>query len=771
MDQETLSLLDFPRVLKLVENLAQSPLGKSEIARLSPSKNRRNVEEKLALVEESCRYVLEQGRAAFHGFEDPRPILTDLSIQGRILKAVDFLVLLKVLKLGKHLGKTIRVQQWPLLAHELELFPVVDGLIREIERVIDPSGEVRDKADPELASVRRKQSRFREKAQEHLGGYFTGPRAKFLIPQPYITLRNGRYVIPVKVEHQREIPGVVHATSSSGATLFVEPFTVVPVNNKCLQCQKREDEILQKILRRLSNLLRSHRNECEELVKKLARMDALFACANFSLRYDCVIPRFNKKNVLKLQDAKHPLLLDRLGKEQVVPISVQLDSHQNALLISGPNAGGKTVALKTIGLLSVMAQSGLPVCAQDAELPFFHQILADIGDHQSVSQQLSTFSAHILRMKKIMEVLDLSSLILLDELGTGTDPVYGSVLGIAVIDFFRQSQAMVVATTHHQAIKAFASTTSGVENASVKLDPKSLRPTYRLQLGIAGDSSALEIADQLGLSKAIIDRARSVLTEEDLQAERYLERLRQELELLAQRRQELTVEIETIKEREQDLEVQFERKEQERQQAVEKMIEKWASDFRTETQQFIKSIKDRFEAARSRQEMKRKEALLKEVFRRRMNSQAQSSGSGAGEISKGDWVYHSLFRKPGRVVDLKTGQAIMEIEGKKIATPLDYLERIKQEKPSRKLPANVTLNVVEEEERELNLIGFTVEEALTKADKFLDRAFLSNHREVQIIHGFGTGKLRAALSDFLQDHPHVEEHRVKGGATVVALRE
>ena len=772
MDAETLSLLEFPQVLKLIGEFTHSSVGKAEIASLTPSFARKRIEHRLRLLKECVHYTHQQGRIEFIALEDPRPILQSLSTQREGLDPGDFLTLFRILTLSQEVQDQLCDSRWPLLSCDVKELPDCRQLATEIERVLDPGGEVKDTADPELATIRLKQSRSREKAQEHLQRYFSSAKGKYLIEQPYITLRNGRCVIPIKVEHQKNVTGVVHATSSSGATLFVEPFTVVTLNNECLKYEKREQEIVQRVLRKLNELLSRHREELQEVVGKLAALDALFACADFSLQYDCTIPRFGDRHVLKLQGASHPLLVKRLGSDQVVPISIELDPDKNVLVISGPNAGGKTVALKTIGLLAVMAQSGLPVCARQAEYPLFEDVLADIGDHQSINLQLSTFSAHVVRMRKIVKVFDASSLILLDELGTGTDPVYGSALGIAIVDFFRRRGATVVATTHHQAIKAFATSTPGIENASVKLDPNSLKPTYELQFGMAGESSALEIAAQLGLNKEIISRARSLLTEDDLLVESHLQRLRDELDKLGKERQEISHQEQRLRDRKDELEAEFEQQEKKRRQGFEKMAKKLASEFQTESRQFIRSVKDRFEAARIRKEAKRKETLLKERFRRRMEAGERPNPSSRAEINKGDWVIHSFFRKQGKVISLESDEVVVEIEGKRISASIDDLDRVEQEeKGSRELPANVSLNVVEDDQTELNLVGFTVEEALITVDKFLDRAFISSLPEVRIIHGFGKGVLRSALAKFLGDHPHVKSHRVEGGVTVVGLQQ
>ena len=778
MDRETLSLLGFSNVLNMVKRLAQSSLGESRISKIRPMKGRREIEERLALLDECVRYRQEQGTIDLHELEDPRDTLENARVEGAVLEPKDLLLVLKILKLGRRIRKATVGKQWPHISQCMESLPFLNSLAEEIERVIDPDGIVSETADPELAKIRAGLAKCRQKIQQHLGEYLTDSHKKYLIEEPYITLRNHRYVIPVKVRHQNELPGVVHARSSSGATLFLEPFTVVSLNNQFLCFQEEEQSIIQKILKMLTKGLREHYEECRYTVEKIAEIDALFAVVEFSLRYDCVIPRLTDDGVIYLKDARHPLLVDELGQELVVPISLELGVKGKALVISGPNTGGKTVALKTIGLFSLMAQSGLPVMASDVELPVFKQVLADIGDHQSISDQLSTFSSHILRIKRVAEIIDSPSLVLLDEIGRGTDSSYGGALGIAAIDFFIERNTKVVVTTHQDSIKSYALSTEGVENACVKLDPETLSPTFQLEMGVAGGSSGLDIAGQLGLPLQIVEKAKKFLSADELQAERYLEQLRDQLEVVGKKQAELDQRIGQSKEYEEQLKIKFEEKQKKLWKITEKKIEQLSNDFARETQHFVKSIKDRFEASRAKKEAKQKQALLREAFQSKMASERKAE-SRVGthqrvdkDIEQGSWAYHSFFQKTGQVLAIKGEEIILEIEGKKIRASIDQLQPVEEEQiASRQLPKNIALNVVRDKDRELNLIGLRVEEALIRTDKFLDRAFVSDLKEVRIIHGLGTGKLSAALSDFLSQHSHVAEYSLEGSVTIVSLRE
>ena len=783
MDQETLSLLEFPQLLDIVQSFAHSSMGQAETRRLLPGLSEQELRLRLSRVEEAIRWTSAGSRPDFREIQDPSELLARLSVAGEILEPKELQDLLALLQSLEQVRSALHPEEWPRLGELLSGVPPLDGPIRDIQRVIDPSGEIRESADPELARARREQTRSRDDIHNLLQSYFSGQRAKFVIQDPYVTQRNGRYVIPVKVEHQREVPGVVHGTSSSGATLFVEPLPAVELNNRYAYYQEREREILHRILLRLADQLRPDVEGFRQAARAVARLDAVFACAGFAARYRCVTPRLGDGRSLNLRLARHPLLIQRLGDAGVVPISVELDNERSVLIISGPNAGGKTVALKTIGLLSAMASAGLPVPCEDAEIPVFSTVLADIGDHQSLEQQLSTFSAHILRLKRMLELLDTPSLVLLDEVGAGTDPAHGAVLGISVVDMFRRRRALVVATTHHQAIKQFAFTTEGVQNASVELDEKTLRPTYHLKTGVAGGSSGLEIAAMLGLPQEVVSQARSLLKVQDLQAERYIAELRKELSRLEAQREALDQERIRLESEQAELRLESQRQEAERRKEAEDSLTRWSEDFHTEAERVVKSVKDRFESARLRKEMTQKQAALQEAFRRQMAAEqmakkSESTSSDQAEqkpLQIGDLVYHVFFRKRGKLISVSGGDAVVEIDGKKISTSLGQLQS-GQEPPEAKatrppLPSNVRLEAVEESEPELNLIGQNVEDALALTDKFLDRAFLACLREVRIIHGFGKGRLKSALGGFLDGHPHVAKHQVEGGVTVVSIKQ
>lgn len=774
MDRETRELLGYSAAIGLIQRCAQSPLGRQWLGELRPGDDAEAIEGRLRLAAQCRDFIEKEERLACGHLERPDEVIDRLRIRHEVLQPDDFMLLLALLDWAAEARRRFRTAEWPVLATLLAPLP---GTIRSgesIRRTLDERGEIRENAHPQLAGCRRRQSRLRQEIQSQLER-LCRQKPDSVIDDPFVTSRNGRFVIPVRTERQKDVSGVVHAASSSGATVFLEPLTVVAVNNEFLCEQEREQEIIRQVLARLTDSVRDEIDVLRKATEIAAEVDALFAIAEFDRRFRCTLPEFNDRGAMELIEARHPLLTAGLGESKVVPIDVCLSRQTGGMIISGPNTGGKTVALKTAGLLALMAQSGLPVPAKAARLPIFRQVLADIGDHQSIDERLSTFSAHILRLKEILSSLEEPSLVLLDELGTGTDPVYGAALGIAVLRHLRQGASIVLATTHHQALKQYAATTEGMVNACVELDPETFEPTFRIRVGVSGSSSGLQIAEKLGLPGEIIAVAEGLLSDSDREIEGYLDYLRSEIATLRREREDLENAAQELRSRRDQLrEAQVQQQERQR-KGFEEQLERWSRDFRAETKRAAKAIRDKAEAARVQGELRKREAALKEEFRRRVRQEREASApQPSGEEFRpkvGDWVCTRLMGQPARVLEIDRDEATLEASGKRLFCRVKDLLPSQGEKPARTLPRNVVLDAVEEAEPELNLIGKNVDEAVDQADKFLDRAFLSSLREVRLVHGYGTGRLRGALSEFLRGHPHVAGFKGEGGATIVRLRD
>jgi DNA mismatch repair protein MutS2 len=771
MDRETLDLLEFDGVLGIIAEFARTSQGKEELLATAPLDGATAIEARRMEIADAGRHRLEVGHLGLE-LPDAGRLLDLLQRPTAGFDPDDLLTVLAYLRVAIELEKAIPSAAFPFLARLVSPLQVPLALLRSIENGIDERGEVRDTAHPELASTRHNQERFRRQAQQHLARFLRGNRSRFLIDEAFVTQRGGRYVIPVRVEHQKEIPGIVHGASSSGATVFLEPFSAVELNNQLVFNQERETEIVREILRRLSEEVHTHGRAVREIVAACGTLDARFACADFVEAYRCRPAELGDTRHFLLREARHPLLIRTLGDRAVVPVDLELTPESHVLVISGPNTGGKTAALKTAGLLSVMAHCGLPVPAARACLPILGGVSADIGDHQSITDQMSTFSSHIGRIEELIRAHRAPGLVLLDELGRGTDPVYGAALAIAILEHFRRLGSLVLATTHHRGVKSYAALTDGVRNASVGLAPGSLRPTFVLEYGVAGGSSGLDIARRLGLPAEVVDHAASLLEDSDALAEGYLRELRARIQELRERRSEYEGRLAELRTLEAGLREAAAVREGEAERRIDDLIERLGVQFRRETERYLARLEDQSGAEDRKRHLRFREAALKEAFRRRVRAErGRTDDAPSGEtFSPGDTVYHPFFRTKGRVISIREGEATLELGGKTVNCGVGELRRIELGPVVESPVPGVVASVVQNTDPELNLIGATVAEAIPTLDKYLDRAFVSRLPEVRIIHGFGTGKLKKSVAELLARHSHVASFEVEGGATRVFLR-
>jgi DNA mismatch repair protein MutS2 len=774
MDAETINLLEFDRVLSILTGYAQTESGEALILELQPGKNLEKIHRQLAEIGEMKEYISAKGTFSCGHLQPVSGLLKELDDSAQPLSPEELLIILDYLKLASRIQKMFPSNRFPLLSSWAMKLRFSVTLRSELERHLTPSGEIKESALPELARARSDLQKARNDVQKSLSRHLKESSARYLIPEPYITQRGDRFVIPVRAEFQSSIPGLVHGSSSSGATVFLEPMETISLNNQIIWLNSQEQRIIMQLLGRLTSLVKKDLPSLKNVITGIGHLDALNACAEFSHKYKCVIPKVDKGNDLLLRNARHPLLYASAPDSKVIPISLSLTSEENVIIISGPNTGGKTAALKTLGLLSMMAQAGLPVPADDAFVPQFSDILADIGDHQSITQNLSSFSSHILRIETILKDHDQDSLVLLDELGRGTDPVYGGALSMAVAETLRIGKTKTAVTTHHRALKTWAAATSGVKNASVRLAPDTLSPTYQIDFGVAGSSSGLEIAGQLGLNSEVILKARDFMDEGELEIEKYLAELRDELKRLKKLE-------DGIRNKSKKLDTQLDIQEKEalaaekkREKEYRKQVENLGKDFTRKVDRFLKRTADKFESAKIRSEAKQKESVLKEAFLRKMREEKQGKQNikirEDGTFHPGDTVYDRLFRKQGILVEINQNSAIINVNGKRISSHPDRLTPVEAREVTKKPARNIEVTVIEDTNREINLVGRRVDESMDLLDKFLDRAFVSNLDEIRVIHGFGTGILKNAVARFLSDHPLVSEFIDEGGSTTVTLK-
>jgi DNA mismatch repair protein MutS2 len=618
--------------------------------------------------------------------------------------------------------------------------------------------------------------------------------------EDYVTLRNDRFVIPVRAENRRSVPGITHGTSGTGQTVFLEPFETVETNNQLVQLAEEEAAEIVRILRELTERLQALRGPLTAAAETIAELDSVFARARFARDFDAAMPEFTAQSDLQLVAARHPVLEDKLRRENrgIVAISLALGGDERVLVISGPNTGGKTVALKTTGIAVLSAQSGVPVAAQRAVLPLFDLVLVDIGDEQSIAADLSTFSAHMLNLKAMLRAATPQSLVLVDEMGTGTAPEEGAALAVALLDEFREKNCIVLATTHHDRLKAYASTTPGVVNAAVEFDDVNLRPTFRLMVGVPGGSSGIAIAQRLGLAPSVIERARSLLTPESREAAdliAYLHRSRDELDRM---QQQMTAERHELEEERVKLRTKWVERQQKRIKELEDKFAEMQKRFDENVARVVDAVKERELRGQMEKSARRKMQDVRSEAREELNaavvqtlsdSQAdlgtstQTEGVSAERLQPGARIRVRGFNKPVIFRRLDGTSAEIEAGPLRMKVAVDEIVSVERAAPAAG-PASVASGSVSvhsqrgegERTEEINLIGSTVEEATERVDKFLDDAALAHIQRVRIIHGHGTGALRKGLGEFLKTHPLVArqsfETEERGGKaiTVVELR-
>jgi DNA mismatch repair protein MutS2 len=829
MHAGALRALEFDRIVEAVRRFAQTPPGAERLALLEPHTEAPAVAAALAATSETVRFLADN-QISLHAPADFDAIVSSLPVEGRALEAGNLLALGSFLTSVDVTCASIRRARGacPILRAVADASATFDAEISDIRRKIDPAGEVIDDASPELRSVRDRLRKQRTRLRGTLESYLRGKDTSKYLQQQIVTDRNGRYVLVVRSEHRSAIPGIVHGSSGSGASLFLEPLSTVEINNDIVALEQQEAEEVRRILLGLTDAFRRRAGDLERTMQAATELDVLQARAQFSILVDGIEPAIATDGRLEIRAARHPLLIaavrhrisddstkdsePRIAKrdsrfEGPVPVDVVLIPPTGVLVVTGPNTGGKTVALKTAGLLSVMAQAGLLIpAAGGSQIPVFRSVFADIGDEQSISANLSTFSAHIASIVAMEKALVLPSLVLLDEAGAGTDPVEGGALAMAIIDHFRRRGATVVATTHYDALKSYASTTEGVMAAGFGFDPQTFAPTYRLNYGSPGSSLALEIANRLGMPADVIEQARahrsareSQLAEHLAKVERDMQGLDHERRLAARERETLAEAGAKLQVREQDLrnrEETFKRR-------LDERIEERLRDARREIETVVDALKARTEALAADAERRMAPRLIPtgetgaaraearaaiEAIGERLRAHPQPAEATPAARSEperapaiGDRVLVGSFGLEGVVQALHDREAEVDVRGKRLRARVDELRVVTPAATVNAQPARVRVNVElqprEGSLTELNVIGAHVEEALARTEKFLDEALLGELKSVRIIHGYGTGQLRRSIAEFLRAHPFVSnfatapDNQGGGGVTVVELKE
>ncbi len=807
MQRQAINTLEFDKLKGALLQQIRTPLGEVLAEELEISDRKEEIVLGLRRTGEAAAYLRQGTALDINDLPDPRPALGKLNVADINLEPYEILNLLRLISVSMGLRETFHTEteKFPLLREITDTVPNLRALYQRLRGRISPSGEIEDFASPELREVRFQISKLRSQIQRSLENILKRAEEDHALRDDFITIRNERYVIPIRNDNRGAVAGVVHGMSSSGQTVFVEPLETINLNNDLVRLREVEQAEITKVLFAITEELRDEREALKNMSGTVGLIDFIAGKARLAIQHDAIEPRINETGRLALKNARHPLLEANLRAQglPIVPISIDLDAAHRVMVVSGPNAGGKTVVLKTVGLLSLMAQAGLHVPASDADIQIFHRIHADIGDHQSIAANLSTFTAHIQNIGEISNDLDPPALVLLDEVGTGTDPEEGSALGVAMVDYFRERGAHIIVTTHYSGLKIYATNTEGVINASVEFDEKTLKPTYRLLTGLAGSSSGIEIARRFGLPGAITEQASERVKTSSAEATEYLRKLKEQFDHQQQTVAALEEERAAVADKYSKLELDFIKREREREKEFRAELQKVIDDFVTKAEKFASTIEDEAISRRVRKEVERRTVELKtaaSTAARQLHQKQgtttpaeESTGVAESETIEGGPIDFRMGDRV-RVVSLNQEGVVESVGGAEIGVQvgalrfreepenLRLIERRVEPKKTAKavigLPKGVSVSLQEQPQigSELNVIGKTVNEATEAADKFLDAAYLVNYDRIRIVHGVGMGALKRAIADLLSDHPHVDKFYPAvpaeggNGATIVELK-
>lgn len=785
MNERSIRVLEFYKIKEKLRKYAVTSGGKELVDKLAPYSSAYEVREALEESREALELLIKKGNPPFEGLHDVREGIERAKKGGCLNPA-------QLLYIGTMLRCTSRIQEYLTRKEEEESFLKLEDLAyiltpiknleNEIENAIVSEEEISDRASSTLHNIRRSLKEKNSSVREKINSIVRS-NAKYLQDAIY-TMRGDRYVLPVKAEYKGAVPGLVHDQSSTGATLFIEPMSLVNLNNEIKELKLKEQAEIERILWALSKKVKDNSDVCSSNMKILLQIDFIFAKGKYASSIDGMMPKVNEDGSFNLVGAKHPLI----DRDKVVPSDIYLGKNFSVLMVTGPNTGGKTVTIKTVGLLHLMGMSGLLIPTRDdSSISFYREVFADIGDEQSIEQSLSTFSSHLTNIVGIMREADRDSLVLFDELGAGTDPTEGAALATAIIETLKERGTKIIGTTHYSELKGYALKTPGVENASVEFDVETLRPTYRLLIGVPGKSNAFEISKRLGLDDFVIEKAKGFVSEENMQFEDLIRDL-QEKSIIANRdaREAERIKIETEK---------IKRTYEEKLKRLETTRDKAYNEARREAKEIISAAKDEADeilkamrelekfgisgGGRKRLEEERKK--LKDSLEDREKAlikERENAGEAIEKVTLGMEAFLPSLNQKVIIISMPDNKGEVQVEAgiMKINVKLKDLRKVevtpaKKEKKKRELKLNL-----KSVESRIDLRGMDAEEACYRTDKYLDEAYMANLGEVTVVHGKGTGVLRKAINDMLKRHPHVKSYRLGvygeggDGVTIVELK-
>ncbi len=784
MEQRVLKTLEYDKIVALLVEKATSNAGKEKAEELLPASNIDLVRFAQQATSEGATVLRLKGSVPLGGIRDIRGPVQRARL-GSMLAPMEFLDIASTVFAGRRL-KTLLLDvceenDLPIIKSEAERIEGLRELETEIKRCIDETGDVLDSASPELRMIRQEIRQLESRIREKLDQMVRSSSYQKMLMENIITIRGDRYVIPVKQEYRHVFGGIVHDQSASGATLFIEPEAIVTMNNKLREVRLKEEREVEKILYQLTERVAEQIEPLKENISALAELDFIFAKAQLAYSMKAIGPKLNDRGYIRLRKGRHPLI----SRDAVVPIDVELGGDYTAIVVTGPNTGGKTVSLKTVGLLSLMTMAGLHIPAEEeSEMTVFSSIFADIGDEQSIEQSLSTFSSHMTNIIQILKSMDERSLVLFDELGAGTDPTEGAALAMAIIDHVIDSRARLIATTHYSELKAYAYDRAEAINASVEFDVQTLRPTYRLLIGVPGRSNAFAIARRLGLSEEVIERAKGTISEEENQVEKMIASLERNRKKAEQERHD----AEALRKESEELRRQLDEERASFAEEKNRMLERAEEEARIavqlakeEADAIIRELRSMVAEGIDIKEHKLIDAKKRlgeavlELDKEKVKKPAKAVR--ATQIKPGDEVMVNSFNQRGTVLE-KTGnkEFLVQIGIMKMKVKQDDMNVVNPVKAEPQATYTSVKRARGSVKMELDLRGFNVEDGLREIDQYLDEALLAGLNTVSIIHGHGTGVLRKAVQEYLRHHRHVKSHRLGGqgeggvGATIVELK-
>jgi DNA mismatch repair protein MutS2 len=837
--------LEFDRLREIVRGCCQSELGQQAVDALTPTTDAEWIDRQQQLTAEVRTFFRAGGRFDFGGLIDPSQLVLRARIAGATLETTELRDVILVVdraaewrEAAAHPPQAMK-ESWPAIEHLSSAIEDFTPILRYFANKLAPDGTLDDNASPALAAIRREVEKQRRSIQNSLRTYLRHLSEGDALQEQLVTIRGDRFVIPVKTEQKRRVHGVVHGASSSGQTVFVEPLETIEQNNELVRLLEDEQREIHRILLEMTSRLGQQSEAILIAVDVLRELELQFAKARFAEQYQCTRVRLltgggpagapylpqladvglaegaphpgsggpyppsvgegGEQASLILIDARHPVMERNLRSrgKSVVPLTLEMDSAHRQLIISGPNTGGKTVGLKTVGLLVLMAQAGIPVPAERADLPICDAVLADIGDSQSIEQNLSTFSAHVTNIDFISHTATAHSLVLLDELGSATDPEEGAALAVAIAEHFRRTQALTIISTHHTALKIYAANSPGVLNAAVGFNEKTLAPTYELRVGVPGASAGINIAQQIGLNPQIIADARRRLSTQTQDIAGFLDRLHSDLREIGTERLQLRQREQEVARERSRLEAEGLKEQRDKIRDLEKKLDSLMRDFEYHAREAVAAVQDRAAAQKLGKEAERRIAKARREFREQFNQTvvAHTTGSDRGDenarphvvarVSVGDTVQLKSIGRTGKVVRKLEGEALeVQIGPMKMRVPLDDIAAVIGQAANNPVNAarskGINVRLRDDNDvsapNEINVIGRNVDEATAEVEKFVDRAFLAGLSHIRIVHGSGMGILRKALRQYLKTHPQVigvtepPQNQGGGGATEVELK-